>query len=216
MGSGRVVTEHDVLPGAWYLDGDRAPVCISVEAGQGGPVFKFVPGHRSPGERRAGLPPAGRRGGLSPRAAPGRGCDPLRDRHRPFSCARERPGCFFFRFEGYVGSEHLITMRDGCAGFFHRGRGGQFRWYHSDRRRAAGDPRRAPAGLAAAGAHGQGILFGRAGGRPCAAVIWPAVSARLSPVSPLAESPAPARRANAPGPPHPRPGPHGRPLRAGA
>ena len=34
LGSGKVVTEHDVLPGAWYLDGNRAPVCISVEAGQ--------------------------------------------------------------------------------------------------------------------------------------------------------------------------------------
>jgi len=34
LGSGRIVTEHDVLPDAWYLDGGRAPVCISVEAGQ--------------------------------------------------------------------------------------------------------------------------------------------------------------------------------------
>ncbi len=34
LGSGKIVTEHDVLPGAWYLDGGRAPVCISVEAGQ--------------------------------------------------------------------------------------------------------------------------------------------------------------------------------------
>ncbi|MBU1162853.1 MAG: type I polyketide synthase, partial [Proteobacteria bacterium] len=34
LGSGRIVTEHDVLPGAWYLDGGHAPVCISVEAGQ--------------------------------------------------------------------------------------------------------------------------------------------------------------------------------------
>ncbi len=34
LSSGRVVTEHDVLPDAWYLDGGRAPVCISVEAGQ--------------------------------------------------------------------------------------------------------------------------------------------------------------------------------------
>jgi len=25
---------------------------------------------------------------------------------------------FFFRFDGYIGGEHLITMRDGCAGFF--------------------------------------------------------------------------------------------------
>ena len=34
LGSGRVVTEHDVVEGMWYLDGNRAPVFISVEAGQ--------------------------------------------------------------------------------------------------------------------------------------------------------------------------------------
>jgi hypothetical protein len=34
LASGRVVTEHDVLPGAWYLDGGRIPTCIAVEAGQ--------------------------------------------------------------------------------------------------------------------------------------------------------------------------------------
>ena len=34
MTTGRVVTEHDVLPGAWYLDGGRIPTCIAVEAGQ--------------------------------------------------------------------------------------------------------------------------------------------------------------------------------------
>ncbi|MBW1866773.1 MAG: type I polyketide synthase, partial [Deltaproteobacteria bacterium] len=34
LGKGTLVTEHDVKPGAWYLDGDRAPVCIAVEAGQ--------------------------------------------------------------------------------------------------------------------------------------------------------------------------------------
>ena len=34
LGGGRIVTEHDVLPDAWYLDGNRAPGCISVEAGQ--------------------------------------------------------------------------------------------------------------------------------------------------------------------------------------
>lgn len=31
---GRVITEHDVLPGAWYLDQGRIPTCIAVEAGQ--------------------------------------------------------------------------------------------------------------------------------------------------------------------------------------
>ncbi|MBN1518349.1 type I polyketide synthase [Candidatus Sumerlaeota bacterium] len=34
MTHGRMVTEHDVFPDAWYLDHGRAPVCISVEAGQ--------------------------------------------------------------------------------------------------------------------------------------------------------------------------------------
>jgi acyl transferase domain-containing protein/3-hydroxymyristoyl/3-hydroxydecanoyl-(acyl carrier protein) dehydratase len=31
---GRVITEHDVLPEAWYLDQGRIPTCIAVEAGQ--------------------------------------------------------------------------------------------------------------------------------------------------------------------------------------
>jgi len=34
MTSGRVVTEHDILPDAWYLDNGRIPTCIAVEAGQ--------------------------------------------------------------------------------------------------------------------------------------------------------------------------------------
>ena len=34
MTSGRVVTEHDIQPGAWYIDGNRIPTCIAVEAGQ--------------------------------------------------------------------------------------------------------------------------------------------------------------------------------------
>src|SRR5262249_48369623 len=31
---GRIVTEHDILPGAWYLDGDRVAACVAMEAGQ--------------------------------------------------------------------------------------------------------------------------------------------------------------------------------------
>ena len=34
MGSGRVVTEHDVLHNGWYLDGGHIPTCVAVEAGQ--------------------------------------------------------------------------------------------------------------------------------------------------------------------------------------
>src|SRR5262249_32262517 len=32
--SGRVITEHDIHAGAWYLDGGRIPACIAIEAGQ--------------------------------------------------------------------------------------------------------------------------------------------------------------------------------------
>lgn len=34
MTHGRVVTEHDIHAGAWYLDCGRIPTCIAVEAGQ--------------------------------------------------------------------------------------------------------------------------------------------------------------------------------------
>ncbi|MDD2502037.1 MAG: beta-ketoacyl synthase N-terminal-like domain-containing protein, partial [Geobacter sp.] len=34
MTNGRVITEHDIFPHAWYLDGGRIPTCIAVEAGQ--------------------------------------------------------------------------------------------------------------------------------------------------------------------------------------
>ena len=34
MSNGRVITEHDIHPGSWYLDGGRIPTCIAVEAGQ--------------------------------------------------------------------------------------------------------------------------------------------------------------------------------------
>ncbi len=34
MSHGRVVTEHDVHPQRWYLDGGRIPTCVAVEAGQ--------------------------------------------------------------------------------------------------------------------------------------------------------------------------------------
>lgn len=117
LGSGRVVTEHDVLPGAWYLDGDRAPVCISVEAGQADLFLSAYLGIDL--------------------AVKGRRAYRLLDAKVRFHRGLPRPGdviryeiaidrfirqgetwMFFFRFEGYIGGEHLISMRDGCAGFF--------------------------------------------------------------------------------------------------
>ena len=117
MGSGRVVTEHDVLAGAWYLDGDRAPVCISVEAGQADLFLSSYLGidHQVKGERAYRL--------LDAVVVFHRGLPRPGDTIR-YEIAIDRfvrqgaTWMFFFRFEGYIGSEHLITMRDGCAGFF--------------------------------------------------------------------------------------------------
>ncbi len=115
--SGTVVTEHDVLPGAWYLDGDRAPVCISVEAGQADlflcsylGIDLAVKGKRAYRlldaivEFHRGLPRSG---------------DTIRYEIAIDKFVRQgETYLFFFRFEGYIGSKHLITMTDGCAGFF--------------------------------------------------------------------------------------------------
>ncbi|HWV37990.1 MAG TPA: beta-ketoacyl synthase N-terminal-like domain-containing protein [Vulgatibacter sp.] len=113
----RCVTEHDVRPGAWYLDGGRAPVCISVEAGQadlflcawagidlvtrGERVYRLLDAqvvfHRD-------LPRAG---------------ETIRYDIRVDRFIRQGDTwLLFFEFDGTIAGEKLITMRGGCAGFF--------------------------------------------------------------------------------------------------
>jgi PfaB family protein len=115
--SGRVVTEHDVLPGAWYLDGGRTPVCISVEAGQADLFLCSYLGidHAVKGKRsyrlldavvkfHRGLPKPG---------------DVIRYEIEIDHFSRQgETYLFFFKFEGYIGDSHLISMYNGCAGFF--------------------------------------------------------------------------------------------------
>ena len=117
LGPGRIVTEHDVLPGAWYLDGGRAPVCIAVEAGQ---ADLFLCAY-------LGIDLAVR----------GRRTYRLLDATVQFHRELPRPGetiryaieiqkflrqgdtyLFLFHFEGTVDGAPLITMTNGCAGFF--------------------------------------------------------------------------------------------------
>lgn len=117
MTHGRVATEHDILPGAWYLDGGRIPTCIAVEAGQ---ADLFLSGY-------LGIDFIGR--GL----AVYRLLDAEVTFHRPLPGPGEtihydirierffRQGStylFRFRFDATVNGEPLLTMRDGCAGFF--------------------------------------------------------------------------------------------------
>ncbi|MBW2369392.1 MAG: type I polyketide synthase, partial [Deltaproteobacteria bacterium] len=117
LGPGQIVTEHDVRPDAWYLDGGRAPVCISVEAGQADlflcaymGIDLLVKGKRTYRLLDAKV-------------------DFFRHVARPGETIRyeieierfTRHGetyLFFFHFNGTINGAPLIRMRDGCAGFF--------------------------------------------------------------------------------------------------
>lgn len=117
LSSGRVVTEHLVHADRWYLDGGRIPTCIAVEAGQadlflsgflgidfvtrGLAVYRLLDAaitfHRS-------LPQVGHL---------------IRyDIHIDRFFRQGDTHLFRFRFEGTVDGEPLLTMTDGCAGFF--------------------------------------------------------------------------------------------------
>ncbi len=117
LGSGRIVTEHDVLPGAWYLDGNRAPACISVEAGQADLFLSSYLGidHEVKGRRTYRL--------LDACVTFFRGL-PLPGDTIRYDITIEkfiRQGdthLFFFKFKGFIDDNLLIQMKDGCAGFF--------------------------------------------------------------------------------------------------
>jgi 3-hydroxymyristoyl/3-hydroxydecanoyl-(acyl carrier protein) dehydratase len=114
---GRVVTEHLVHDRRWYLENGRIPACVSIEAGQ---ADLFLSGFLGIDFRTRGL-----------------ACYRLLDAavtfHRGLPTIGEevrydiridhffRQGdtyLFRFRFDGTVNGEPLLTMRDGCAGFF--------------------------------------------------------------------------------------------------
>ncbi|MBI2435192.1 MAG: acyltransferase domain-containing protein, partial [Candidatus Hydrogenedentes bacterium] len=114
---GRVVTEHDVLHGAWYLDGGRIPTCIAVEAGQ---ADLFLSGYL----------------GIDAQTR-GRSMYRLLDAEVTFHSRLPVPGqvirydihidrffrhgnpwFFHFHFDATVDGQPLMSMRNGCAGFF--------------------------------------------------------------------------------------------------
>ncbi|MFO0890457.1 MAG: type I polyketide synthase, partial [Isosphaeraceae bacterium] len=117
MTGGRVVTEHDILEGAWYLDAGRIPPCIAIESGQ---ADLFLSGYLGIDFLTRGL-----------------AVYRLLDATVTFHRGLPRPGqvirydiritrffrqgethLFRFEFDGTVNGEPLLTMRDGCAGFF--------------------------------------------------------------------------------------------------
>lgn len=117
MTHGRVVTEHDVHPDRWYLDGGRIPTCVAVEAGQ---ADLFLSGY-------LGID------FISKGNAVYRLLDAVVTFHRTLPVAGEtihydikieeffrqdQTYLFRFNFEGTVNGEPLLSMRNGCAGFF--------------------------------------------------------------------------------------------------
>jgi len=117
MSSGRVVTEHDVTADRWYLDGGRIPTCIAVEAGQADLFLSGYLGIDFMGKGKAvyrlldavvtfhrGLPVPG---------------DVIRyDIRIDHFFRQDQTYLFRFQFEGTVNGEPLLSMKNGCAGFF--------------------------------------------------------------------------------------------------
>jgi hypothetical protein len=115
--SGRVITEHDVLPGAWYLDAGQIPTCIAVESGQ---ADLFLSGYLGIDFVTKGRAVYRLLDAVVTfhRGLPGPG-EVIRYDIRIAHFFRQGDTYLFrFQFEATVGGEPLMTMRDGCAGFF--------------------------------------------------------------------------------------------------
>ena len=120
MTGGRVVTEHDILPGAWYLDGGRIPTCIAVEAGQ---ADLFLSGYLGIDFITRGLAVYRLLDAVVTfhRALPGPGETISYDIRIERFFRQGETRLFRFLFEATVNGEPLLSMRDGCAGFFTAG-----------------------------------------------------------------------------------------------
>jgi acyl transferase domain-containing protein/3-hydroxymyristoyl/3-hydroxydecanoyl-(acyl carrier protein) dehydratase len=117
LGPGKIITQHDVAAGAWYLDGGAAPVSISIEAGQADLFLCAYLGidHVVKGRRRYRL--------LDARVTFHRSLPQPGETIEYHICIDRflRQGevyLFFFHYQGYIGNRLFISMRDGCAGFF--------------------------------------------------------------------------------------------------
>jgi PfaB family protein len=117
MQPGSVVTEHDIHSGAWYLDNGRIPTCIAVEAGQ---ADLFLSGYLGIDFQTHGRAVYRLLDAVVTfhRGLPGPG-EVIRYDIRIENFFRQGNTWFFrFWFDGTVNGQPLLTMREGCAGFF--------------------------------------------------------------------------------------------------
>ncbi len=105
------------MPGGWYLDAGRIPPCIAIEAGQ---ADLFLSGYLGIDFVTRGLAVYRLLDATVTfhRGLPGPG-EVIRYDIRITGFFRQGDTHLFrFEFDGTVGGEPLLTMRDGCAGFF--------------------------------------------------------------------------------------------------
>ncbi len=117
LSSGKIITQHDVKADAWYLDGGRAPVSISIEAGQADLFLCSYLGidHAVQGKRRYRLLDA-KVTFHRPLPVPGETIEFHIEIDRFLK--QQDVYLFFFHYRGYIDGAPFISMRDGCAGFF--------------------------------------------------------------------------------------------------
>jgi len=115
--NGRVITEHDINDGAWYLDHGRIPTCIAVEAGQ---ADLFLSGYLGIDFKTKGLAVYRLLDAVVTfhRELPGPGEIIRYDIRIDHFFRQGETYLFKFNFESTVNGEPLLSMKDGCAGFF--------------------------------------------------------------------------------------------------
>lgn len=117
MSHGRVVTEHDVTADRWYLDGGRIPTCVAVEAGQ---ADLWLSGYLGIDFITRGLAVYRLLDAVVTfhRTLPVPGEIIRYDIHIDQFFRQDRTYLFRFNFEATVDGEPLLSMKNGCAGFF--------------------------------------------------------------------------------------------------
>lgn len=117
MTRGRIVTEHDVLADAWYLDGGRIPTSIAVEAGQ---ADLFLSGYLGIDFETKGLAVYRLLDAVVTfhDELPAPGTTVRYDIHIDRFFEQGGTRLFHFRFDAHVNGRLFLSMRDGCAGFF--------------------------------------------------------------------------------------------------
>jgi acyl transferase domain-containing protein/3-hydroxymyristoyl/3-hydroxydecanoyl-(acyl carrier protein) dehydratase len=117
MTRGRVVTTHTVRSDRWYLEADRIPTALSVEAGQ---ADLFLSGFLGIDFQTRGLAVYRLLDAVVSfhRGLPRVGETVTYDIHIDEFTKQADAWLFRFRFDGTVNGEPFITMRNGVAGFF--------------------------------------------------------------------------------------------------